>query len=171
MGNKTFETIMGAVVLIIAIAFMMFAYQSSNLKTIKGYPIKAKFTSVSGIGIGTDVRIAGIKVGVVTDLALEPDTYRAIVTFQIKDEIKLPVDSGAAIGSDGLLGSKYMKIEPGADDKMLASGETITITQSSVNLEDMISKFIGVGGDKKPSKTEAGSAQPLKENEKSITVK
>ena len=171
MGNKTFETIMGAIVLIIAIAFMAFAYQSSNLKTIQGYPLKAKFTSASGIGLGTDVRVSGIKVGVVTDLVLDPDTYRAIVSFQVKEGIKLPVDSSAAIGSDGLLGSKYVKIEPGSDDKILASGETITITQSSVNLEDMIAKFIGVGSDKKPSKTEEASPQSLKANEKSITVK
>jgi len=141
MQNNMFETIMGALVLIVAVAFMTFAYQSSNLKAVEGYDVKAKFSTVAGIGLGSDVRIGGIKIGVVGDMDLDPDTYKAVVTFQIKNNIKLPSDSSAAVVSDGLLGSKYIKIEPGQDEKMLASGESITITQSSVSLEEIIGKM------------------------------
>ncbi|MEI6730667.1 MAG: outer membrane lipid asymmetry maintenance protein MlaD [Pseudomonadota bacterium] len=150
MQNNMFETIMGALVLIVAVAFMTFAYQSSNLKAVEGYDVKAKFSTVAGIGLGSDVRIGGIKIGVVGDMNLDPDTYKAVVTFQIKNNIKLPSDSSAAVVSDGLLGSKYIKIEPGQDEKMLASGESITITQSSVSLEEIIGKM-AFGSVDKPS--------------------
>lgn len=156
MGNKMFESIMGAFVLIVAAGFMAFAYQSSNLKTVEGYQIKAKFTTVAGIAIGTDVRIGGIKVGVVSGLSLDPDTYQAVVTFQVKNGIKVPVDSSVAVVSDGLLGSKYVKLEPGADDNMLAAGGFLTHAQSSVNLEELIGKMafgnVDKSGGKKDNK-------------------
>ncbi|MEI7668637.1 MAG: outer membrane lipid asymmetry maintenance protein MlaD [Pseudomonadota bacterium] len=155
MGNKNFEAIMGALVLLVAALFMVFAYQSSNLKTVEGYGLTAKFTTVSGVGLGTDIRIGGIKIGVVNHLDLDPETYQAVATFQIKSGIKLPVDSSAAVVSDGLLGSKYIKIEPGADEKFLVAGNTITHTQSSVNLEELIGKMAFGGSDKGNSKKEA----------------
>lgn len=157
MGNKTFETIMGALVLLVAAGFMVFAYQSSNLKTVNGYPLKAKFSSVAGIALGTDVRIGGIKVGVVSDMELDPDTYQAVVSLQIKDGIKIPDDSSVAVVSDGLLGSKYVKLEPGADDKMLASGGMITHTQSAVNLEELIGKMAFGGTDGSSGLKKSGS--------------
>jgi len=146
MGKSIFETIMGALVLIVATGFMIFAYQSSSLKPVEGYSVKAKFETVAGVGLGCDVRIGGIKVGVVSDLTLDPETYKALVTLQIKSGVKIPTDSIASVVSDGLLGSKYVKIEPGADDKMLAEGQTIAYTQSSVNLEELIGKMVFSGG-------------------------
>jgi phospholipid/cholesterol/gamma-HCH transport system substrate-binding protein len=144
-----FETIMGALVLAVAGVFMAFAYQSGNVKSVNGYPLKAKFSTVAGIAVGTDVRIGGIKVGVVSDMALDPETYQAVVTFQIEKHVKIPADSSVAVVSDGLLGSKYVKLEPGADDKMLADGGMIPHTQSSVNIEELIGKMAFGGVDKK----------------------
>lgn len=149
MGNKTFEVIMGALVLVVAAAFMIFAYQSGNLKSVEGYPLKAKFSTVAGVSVGTDVRIGGIKVGVVSDLGLDSQTYQAVVTLQVKDGIKVPADSSVAVVSDGLLGNKYIKLEPGADDKMLAANGFIPYTQSSVNLEELIGKMAFGGVDSK----------------------
>lgn len=149
MGNKMFETVMGALVLVIAAAFMIFAYQSSNMKSVDGYPLKAKFSTVAGIGLGTDVRIGGIKIGVVSDMELDPDTYQAVVTFLIKNDVKIPTDSSVAVVSDGLLGNKYVKLEPGADDKMLAAGALIPHTQSSINIEELIGKMAFGGTDDK----------------------
>lgn len=146
MGKSLFETIMGALVLIVAAGFMTFAYQSSNLRPVEGYCLTAKFDTVAGVGLGSDVRIGGIKIGVVSHMALDPQTYKAIVTFQIMRDTRIPADSSAAVVSDGLLGSKYVKIEPGADDKMLAQGESITYTQSAVNLEELIGKMVFSGG-------------------------
>lgn len=162
MGRSVFETIMGALVLVVAAGFMTFAYQSSNLRPVEGYSLKAKFDTVAGVGLGSDVRIGGIKIGVVSNMALDPETYKAIVTFQIKEGIKIPTDSSAAVVSDGLLGSKYLKIEPGADEKMLASGEAITYTQSAVNLEELIGKMVFSGGgvDKNGAKKDQKAPAP-----------
>ena len=154
MGNKTFETIMGALVLIVAAAFMSFAYQSSNLKTFEGYTIKAKFTTIAGVGLGSDVKIGGIKIGAITEMVLDPESYQAVITFNIRNGIKIPVDSSAAVVSDGLLGNKYVKIEPGADEKSLAAGEAIKYSQSSVNLEELIGK-VAFGSADKGNKKEA----------------
>lgn len=156
MGRSLFETIMGALVLVVAAGFMMFAYQSSNLRPVEGYSVKAKFDTVAGVGLGSDVRIGGIKVGVVSSMDLDPATYKAIVTFQIKENTKIPADSSAAVVSDGLLGSKYVKIEPGAEEKMLASGDTITYTQSAVNLEELIGKMVFSGGGVDKDKSKKG---------------
>jgi phospholipid/cholesterol/gamma-HCH transport system substrate-binding protein len=151
---------MGALVLIVAGGFMAFAYEGSNLRPVEGYALKAKFSTVAGIGLGSDVRIGGIKVGVVSGMTLDDNTYQAILTMQMKNGLKLPEDSSAAVVSDGLLGSKYIKIEPGAEDKMLSANDTITLTQSAVNLEELIGKmaFGGVdkAADKKPSPEKAG---------------
>jgi phospholipid/cholesterol/gamma-HCH transport system substrate-binding protein len=146
MGKSWFETIMGALVLLVAGGFMAFAYQSSNLKPVEGYSLKAKFNTVAGVGLGTDVRIGGIKIGVISDMVLDPSNYKAIISFQIKNGIKIPADSSASVVSDGLLGSKYVKIEPGADDKMLANNGEIPYTQSAVNLEELIGKMVFSGG-------------------------
>ncbi len=163
-----FETIMGALVLIVAAGFMAFAYQSSNLKTVNGYLLKAKFTTVAGISLGTDVRIGGIKVGVVSDMALDPETYQAIVSMQVKQNIKVPVDSSASVVSDGLLGNKYIKLEPGADDKVLAAGDFIPHTQSSVNLEELIGKMAFGGVDGKSGATK-GNAEPSTGKQPSVS--
>ena len=153
MGRSMFETIMGALVLAVAGGFMAFAYEGSNLRPVEGYPVKAKFATVAGVGLGTDVRIGGIKVGVVSDMNLDPNTYEAVLGLQMKSTVKLPEDSTAAVVSDGLLGSKYIKIDPGADEKMLAANGLIVHTQSSINLEELIGKMAfgsaEKGGEKK----------------------
>lgn len=137
---------MGALVLAVAAGFMVFAYNSSNLKPVVGYELKAKFDTVAGVGLGSDVRIGGIKIGVISGMDLDPESYKAVLSFQVSKNTKIPADSSASIVSDGLLGSKYVKIEPGADDKMLAGGEFVPYTQSSVNLEELIGKMVFSGG-------------------------
>jgi phospholipid/cholesterol/gamma-HCH transport system substrate-binding protein len=155
MANNVIETVMGAVVLTVAGGFLYFAYNNSNVKRVEGYEIKADFASVSGVGIGSDVRIGGIKVGVIESLDLDPKSYEAVLTLRIKEEIKLPKDSSAAIQSASLLGEKFVTIAPGGDEEMLKDGESISYTQASVNLEEMIGKFVfsggGVEGEGKPA--------------------
>lgn len=166
MGKNLFETIMGALVLAVAVGFMSFAYQSSNLKPVEGYTLQAKFDTVAGVGLGSDVRIGGIKVGVISDMKLDPESYKAVIAVLIKTGTKIPSDSSASIVSDGLLGSKYVKIEPGADDKMLAANGVIPYTQSSVNLEELIGKMVFSGGGvdknggKKPAPTADNTPAP-----------
>lgn len=146
MGRHVIETIMGAVVLIVAAAFLIFAYNQSSLKSVEGYSVKAAFSDISGISLGSDVRIGGLKIGVVEEMVLDPATYQAEAILRIQNDVKLPKDSSASIASEGLLGGKFVKLEPGGDDTMLADGGTIKFTQSSVSLEELIGKFVFSGG-------------------------
>lgn len=148
MGRSLTETLMGAVVLIVAISFATFAYQSSSIQTNDLYSLTARFDNVDGVGVGDDIRIGGIKVGVVQAMDLDPQTYMAVLTLGIRNDVPVPADSTAAIVSESLLGSKYIALDPGGDDMMLKDGESISITQSSVNLETLIGKFMFSGDGK-----------------------
>ena len=146
MQKNIIETLMGAVVLAVAGGFLAFAYKGSDLRVEDGYNVRANFGNASGIALGSDVRIGGVKVGAVTDLALDPESYEAVVSMQIRNATKLPKDSSAAIVSSGLLGEKYIQLTPGAEDDMLKSGDKIAFAQSAVNLEELIGKFMFSGG-------------------------
>jgi phospholipid/cholesterol/gamma-HCH transport system substrate-binding protein len=160
MQKNILETLMGAIVLVVAGAFLFFAYQGSQMRVEDGYNVSAHFNNASGVSLGTDVRFGGIKVGVVSNLGLDPKTYEAIITMTIRRETQLPKDTGAAIVSNGLLGEKFIQLNPGSDDKMLADGGKIEFTQSAINLEEMIGKFMFSGGgvDKDKGSKPAGDA-------------
>ncbi len=162
MQKNILETLMGAIVLIVALAFLIFAYEGSQMRVEEGYVVTGSFNNASGIALGSTVRIGGIKVGVVSELALDPKTYNAVVSMQIRKDTQIPSDSSAAIVSSGLLGEKYIQITPGGEDNMLAAGGKIQFTQSAVNLEEMIGKFMFSGGgvdkDKKPAPATAATA-------------
>jgi phospholipid/cholesterol/gamma-HCH transport system substrate-binding protein len=151
MRRNVIESVMGAVVLLIAIAFVVFAFQSSGLSTPGGYQVTARFNDASGLNTGTDVRIAGVKIGTVSGQALDPETYLANITLDIEREIELPSDSSARILPDGLLGGNFISIEPGAEEELLADGGRIEFTQSAINVVELISRFVfntdGGGGD------------------------
>jgi len=149
MKRNAIETIIGAVVLVVAAVFVVFAYSSADIGAVKGYEVTAKFDRVDGVRDGTDVRLSGIKVGSVVDEGLEPDTYFAVLTLSIDNSIKLPADTSAKIVSDGLLGGKYIALEPGADEAMLKNGGEITHTQSAINIEDLVSRYIFSNSGKK----------------------
>lgn len=146
MNRSLIETVMGAVVLIVAALFVMFVYDQRNVAKGDGYDVTARFDNVTGIAAGSDVRIGGIKVGTITAMEIDPATYRATVSMRLKPEIQVPDDSSASIVSEGLLGGKFVQLVPGADDRMLEQGGEILYTQSSVNLEEMIGKFMFSGG-------------------------
>lgn len=146
MNRNYLETVLGAVVLAVAIGFLYYAYQSSQNGSSDGYQLLAQFDRIDGLDNGADVRIGGIKVGSVTAQTLDPETYRAQVRFSVQDNVDLPLDTSAAIMSDGLLGGKYLSLEPGGDIDMLESGDEVSLTQSSVRLEDLIGQLIYSGG-------------------------
>jgi phospholipid/cholesterol/gamma-HCH transport system substrate-binding protein len=164
MANNAIETVMGAVVLAVAGGFLYFAYNNSNVKPIEGYAVTAAFSNISGVNAGTSVRVGGIKIGVVEALDLDPTSYQAIAKLRVGSNIKLPKDSTAAVLSSGLIGEKFIGIEPGGEEAMLGDGDRITLTQSSVSLEEMIGKFVfSGGGADKPAgeaKSNAGQAAP-----------
>jgi len=146
MQKNLLETLMGAIVLLVAGAFLVFAYEGSQMRVEEGYTINAKFGNASGISLGSSVRIGGIKVGVVSNMTLDDNTYEAVVSMQVRHSTKVPKDSSAAVVSSGLLGEKYIQLSPGSDENMLSDGGKLQFTQSAVNLEELIGKFMFSGG-------------------------
>ena len=146
MNRNSLETVLGAVVLLVAIGFLYYAYQNNEAAESGSYSLLAQFDRIDGLENGADVRIGGIKVGSVTGQTLDPESYRAQVLFTVQNNVELPLDSSAAIMSDGLLGGKYLSIEPGGDIDMLEADDEVTLTQSSIRLEDLIGQLIYSGG-------------------------
>lgn len=146
MHRSLIETLMGAMVLGVAGLFLAFAYTTADLGRSGGYDVYANFTTVGGLRVGSDVRLAGIKVGTVTHQEIDPKTYLARVTFSVEPTIKLPADTSAAITSEGLLGGNFVDLAPGGDPKMLQPGERIAYTQDAVDLVQMLGKFVFSAG-------------------------
>jgi phospholipid/cholesterol/gamma-HCH transport system substrate-binding protein len=136
------ETVTGACVLLVAVAFLAYAVAHSGRTSGSGYSLIARFEHIDGLAVGSDVRIAGVKVGTVTDAQIDPKTFLAVVSLTVQNDVQLPKDSAAAITSESLLGGKYISLSPGGDETDLKPGQTITITQSSVSLEELLGKFI-----------------------------
>jgi len=142
MRKKPVETIMGIVVLLVAVLFVVFAYRVSDLQVVKGYTVSAEFLKVGGLSIGSDVRINGIKVGTVTAQKLNNEDYTVNVQFSISADTLLPVDSTVMIMGDGLMGDKFVKIEPGTSKEYLKDGDKFTKTKDFKSLEDMVGEII-----------------------------
>jgi len=161
MSSNVIETVMGAVVLVVAALFLFFAYSTSQVRSVSGYPVTAQFQSIDGVRDGTDVRIGGVKVGSVVAEQLDPKTFLATVKMTISPEYKLPDDTVAEIISSSLLGDKYMSLVPGGSDKDIPPGGQIKYTQAPVSLENLIGQMIfsQPGGQKKPGEA-GGEASP-----------
>ena len=144
--NNLPETIIGAIVVAVAVLFIAFAYMRTGTGSLSGYEIQARMPKVDGLGIGTDVRLSGIKIGSISDLTLDPANYLVTVHMNIRDDIKIPDDTSLIVTSSGLLGSSYISLTPGGSDKMLAAGGMIQNSQGSVDLMGLVGRFIGGGG-------------------------
>ena len=142
MNKRPVETIMGIVVLVVATLFMMFAYRVSDLQVVKGYEIKARFLKVGGLNTGADVRINGIKVGTVISQEINPIDYMVDVKLSILPNISLPEDSVISVAGDGLMGDKFIKIQPGISDKKLSQGDVAKNIKDAKSLEDMVGEII-----------------------------
>lgn len=143
MKENVVETILGAVVLLVAGFFLVFMLQTSPLGGGgTNYEVFARFRSVEGVAIGSDVRMAGVKVGSVTSLDLDQETYLATTRFAVENLVKIPDDSEVAIASEGLLGGAYVEIVPGVSDFMLDEGDEILNTQSAVSLLNLLIRFV-----------------------------
>ncbi len=149
MAENVTEVLTGAGVLAVAVAFAAYAGLGQGLGTPKGgYALTASFRSVDGISVGTDVRLAGVKVGAVTKLDLNPESYYADATFTVRDGITIPDDSTVLISSEGLLGGNFVEIQPGGSPQMLAPGGEIIDTQGAVGLIQLLMKFVSGSSDK-----------------------
>lgn len=131
--------------LFIVFGLFCFSYVALSLGGLKifgdnRYVLYAGFISTSGLKPGATVEIAGVQVGNATDITLKNN--KAVLTLRLRPDITIPVDSSAAIRTRGLIGEKFVKITPGADDQMLAAGQEIDQTDSVVDLEELIGKFM-----------------------------
>lgn len=151
MGRNPIETIMGAVVLLVAGLFLAFAYSTADLADVDGYHLQARFAKVGGLQTGSDVRISGIKVGTVSGQHLDPQTYQAVVDMTILASVKLPDDTVASIASDGLLGGSYLKLEPGTASTLLDEDAVLKKVRDYKSLEDLVSQIIFLATQDSPS--------------------
>jgi phospholipid/cholesterol/gamma-HCH transport system substrate-binding protein len=147
MASERAEILTGAAVLAVAIGFAVYAAQGAGLTGDAGtYPLTASFRSVEGITVGSDVRLAGVKVGTITDLTLNPQTFFADASLQIRNDVLLPTDSAILVSSEGLLGGNFIEILPGGALENLEPGGEIEDTQGAVSLISLLLKFVGGEG-------------------------
>lgn len=155
MSENKSEVIVGGLVMAVAVAFVVYASQAAGLSGggAGGYPLTASFRSLEGVSVGSDVRLAGVKIGTVTDIELNPQTFRADTKISVKEGIEIPDDSAIVISSEGLLGGNFVEIMPGGSPFNLESGAEIEDTQGSVSLISLLLKFVS-GGDSSGTSTE-----------------
>ena len=147
MRRNIIETIMGAAVILVAVGFVAFAFSATSVGSVDGYRVTARFDNAQGVNPGTDVRMAGVKIGSVVQQRLNPETYFAEVTLAIQEDVRLPQDTSARIVPEGLLGGNYVNLQPGGAEETIPDGGQIQYTQGAVNLIDLIGRFMFSAGD------------------------
>lgn len=152
------EALAGLAVVAIAAWFLIFALGRTGSTGTDSYALTARFPNAAGISVGSDVRVSGLKVGAVTHQKLDPASFQAVVTLSVDKAVKLPLDSSAAITSEGLLGGSFIALVPGGDPEQLAPGDEITDTQGSTDLMGLIGSVINRSGDDKPASGSAAAS-------------
>ncbi|MEP2716949.1 outer membrane lipid asymmetry maintenance protein MlaD [Pseudophaeobacter sp.] len=148
MSQNTTEVLAGGFVLAAALGFALYAGQVAGLSAAgDGYELNASFRSLEGVGVGTDVRLAGVKVGTVTGVELNPETFRADTRFSVLEGILVPDDSAVIISSEGLLGGNFVELMPGGSPFNFEPGDEVLDTQGAVSLISLLVKFVSGGGD------------------------
>jgi len=148
MTTSTTEVLVGGAVLAAAIAFGAYAVTTTGFELHEtGYPLSASFRSLEGVSVGSDVRLAGVKVGTVTEISLNPETFRADMGMTLQDDILIPDDSAILISSEGLLGGNFVEISPGGSPFYYEDGDEILDTQGSVSLISLLLKYVAGGGE------------------------
>ena len=142
MKKNPIETILGFLVLIFACFFLFFAFSRIDTADISGYTVIANFSKIGGLNAGADVRIAGLKVGSVVKTELNQDDYTVDVYLNIMSNVRLPIDTVAAIADSGIMGDKYVRLEAGKAKALLKADDKISQTKSYKSLEDSVSEFI-----------------------------
>ena len=142
MQRNMLETVMGAIVLLTAVAFVSLAYEAANIRGTDGYELEAEFGATGGLSVGDDVRISGIKVGRIARQELDPVTYAARIVMSLDERIRIPADSSARITAASLFGGNYLELIPGADEDMMQPGEVIYDTRDPVSLTDLLGKAV-----------------------------
>jgi phospholipid/cholesterol/gamma-HCH transport system substrate-binding protein len=148
MNSRKIEALVGAFVLVIAIAFFWYAYMQTRYMGYETYPLKIQFTSAEGLIAGSSVNMNGVPVGTVNKVTIDPNSYMADVTIHLNTAIKVPVDSRATISSQGILGGKYLSIVPGNAETYLPHGGMIEHSTPGFSLESIVTQFVSRMGSK-----------------------
>lgn len=138
------EVAAGAITVLVAAGFLAYATQVAGLTNsgTDSYELTASFRSADGVGPGSEVRLAGVKIGSVTALELNRETFRADLRVSVVSDVILPEDSSIAISSEGLLGGNFVEIIPGGSPFNLAAGDEFTDTQGALSLLGLLAKFV-----------------------------
>jgi len=148
MAENRAEVLAGAAVLAAAIGFLVWSVGGGTLSGgPERYSLTASFRSAEGIRAGSDVRLAGVKVGTITALTLNPETYYADAVIEVDAAVQLPTDSAILISSEGLLGGNFVELVPGGAEELLVSGDEIEDTQGAVSLLTLLMKWVGSSGE------------------------
>ena len=149
MGRNLAETVMGGMVLTVALVFLYFFINTAQISAVQGYNVSAAFAKIGGLQKGSDVRISGINVGTVVSSGLDPETYDAVIILSIEPSIKLPKDTVAMIASEGMIGGKYVRLRPGSSKSYIKPGGSISKTEDFKSLEDQVGEiiFLATSGD------------------------
>ncbi|PLX82548.1 MAG: outer membrane lipid asymmetry maintenance protein MlaD, partial [Desulfuromonas sp.] len=144
MKKFSLETAVG---LFLVVGFLCFAWISiklGNLEVFGGdkYTLTARFSSIAGLKVGSNVEIAGVKIGRVTSITLDIVDFDAEVALEIQSDVQLPEDSIASIRTAGIIGDRYVNLSPGGLDDLIPPGGEITETESAINIEELVSKYI-----------------------------
>jgi len=136
-----------AVGLFLVLSFLCFAYISVKLGNLNlfgnpTYQLQARFSSISGLKVGANIEIAGVKIGRVAAINLDQEDYEAVVFLEVDNQTRIQDDSIASIRSAGIIGDKYISISPGGSEDYLGPGDEITETEPAINIEELISKYI-----------------------------
>ena len=158
MSRRFPELLAGFAVIVVAAVFLVYALLGAGEVSTGGYSLTARFGSIGGLTVGSDVKIGGVIIGHVAEETLDPVTYAAIIRLNINNGIKIPDDSSASITTDGLLGNDYVAVSPGGSNTMLAPGAAFPVTQSAINVQDLLGKFIFSMGSTQ-DKSSSGTAQ------------
>ena len=143
MTTHATEVLTGTAVVLAAAGFLVYASQFSDIGSgDRTYSMSASFRSIEGVTVGTDVRLGGVKVGTVTSLALNPETFRADATFTVDESLLLPEDTAIVVASEGLLGGSFLELLPGGSPFNLEPGTEIEDTQSSVSIVQLLLRFV-----------------------------
>jgi len=147
MKKMNLEMIVGLFLLAGFACFSYLAIKMGDIKLFKNetYGVTARFTSISGLKTGSVVELAGVNVGKVSRIELDPGDYEAIVHLDVDKSVKLQDDAIASVRTAGIIGDKYIKLTPGGSDTLLGSGDEIEETESSISLEELVSKYIFEG--------------------------
>jgi phospholipid/cholesterol/gamma-HCH transport system substrate-binding protein len=162
LKDNLLEALIGLFVVIAAAGFVVFAAARTGAAGGQdGVRLLARFPNIGGVTLGTDVKVAGVKVGRVTGLELDPGSYQAVLRLSVDRGLNLPIDSSAAISSEGLLGGNYIALTPGAEPQMLKDGGEIIETSGAPDLMGLIGSVVNrSGGDAPPPSPEPGGDAP-----------